>query len=84
MTNKQRPEEFDYATTAWIYAGPSKRLRALYAMAEDIQRRMDVVRRSNPCPEHAPTSCRIISSQLRELRVEHDRIEHRILRLEEE
>lgn len=68
----------DNDLTVWVHAGPSRRLRKAYAALKVIEREMDVVRRSNPVPEHAPSSCTIISRRLRELSDQHYRVLKRI------
>lgn len=65
-------------TFDWIHAGPSRRLRKAYGHLQAIERQMEHVTNSNPCPDHAPTSCRIISRQLRELQDEQYRVLKRI------
>lgn len=62
----------------WVHYGPSRRLRKAYATLDIIEREMEAVRRSNPVPEHAPSSCTIISRQLRELSERHYRMLKRI------
>ena len=60
----------------------TRKRRKLYAELAAVDRRMEAVRVSNPCPDHAPTACRIIGSQLRELRVEWYRLTARIAAIE--
>lgn len=60
----------------------TRRRRKLFVQLASVEQEMERVRNSNPFPEHAPTSCRIISRQIRELRVRWYEITARISRIE--
>jgi hypothetical protein len=45
----------------------TRTLRKLYAQLDAVDAEADAVRRSNPVPEHAPSSCWIIRCRLREI-----------------
>lgn len=62
----------------WLQAGPSRRVRKAYAALAVVAHEMETIRRSHPCPEHAPTSAVIISYRLREAGREYDRLLKRI------
>lgn len=72
---------FPIDIAVWVGCGPSRRLRKAYAALEVIEQEMERVRHSNPVPCHRPSSCVIISRQLRELSQEHFRLLDRIGRL---
>lgn len=72
--------EFDLAI--WHLRGPSRRLRKLYQSLARVHALMAGVRASNPCPEHAPTACRIIRSRLRRLQPFEADLLRRIARLQ--
>lgn len=76
-------DTFDLDIAEWIDAGPSRRLRKAYAALAAINAEIERVRRSNPIPDHAPSSLMVIRHRLRPLLAERDRAERRILRMVE-
>lgn len=70
------------AELLWIDMRPSRRLRKLYAELADLDARIEQVRRSNPIPEHAPSSAQAIRRELRPLTDRRDELISRIDRLQ--
>jgi len=73
---------FNLDTHDWFDEGPSRRLRKAYAQLAQVQAAIERVRRSNPVPDHAPSSCALISRQLAALTRQHQRLESRLVRLQ--
>jgi hypothetical protein len=59
----------------------SRRVRKLYLALARVEAEMEAIARSKPCPEHAPTSCRIIRSRLRPLALRQVDLQRRIAAL---
>jgi len=51
----------------WTMSGPSRRLRKLYKLLLDIDTEIEQARKTNHCPEHAPTAYRIGRKVLNDL-----------------
>lgn len=68
----------------WTMRPPSRRLRKLYRELAAVEREREAVRLSNPCPEHAPTSCRIKRARLKPLDERLYDVQSRIARLQNE
>lgn len=72
----------DITQIDWVYRPPSRRLRKLYKELANVDARIKATRASNPCPEHAPTACRLMRAALKELHDEWTTIVHRIALLQ--
>lgn len=79
MTNKPGNEYADLQL--WKYAGPSRKLRKLYAELAAVYQELERARGRTYCAEHGPTDCRARAQALRPLRRQAEHLETRIGRL---
>src|SRR5262245_13973024 len=62
----------------------SRRVRKLQQALAAVEAEMDAVAKSNPVPEHAPSSCRIIRARLRPLAARQVDLQRRIASLQDD